>query len=361
MTRRSATSLLLFALGMLLPASLAAPAAAQDQDVMVVPDVVYSTSYGRPLTLDVYVPPGDATRAAVLLIPGGGWNPSERQEGDLPLVIARAGFVVFSAQYTPAPEASFPVQVQELQEAVRWVREHASEYRVDPSRLAAMGSSAGGHLAGLLATVGEGALNEGSRVMAGVSWSGPMELALMVRSGGRLETFERFLGCSGQEACLPTAEAASPVNHVDATDAPMFLANSTEERIPLEQAVVMADALEASGVPYELVEVPGAHHGKSLEAVPEVVQDTFRFLRRWLGVDADGQLGALPHRSAVGTVQPGERLTVSPGPATARPDERGGGRRGFLVVVWVGLAILVVGLIVAEIVRRYRRPDRRAL
>jgi acetyl esterase len=314
-------------------------AGAQDPvDVEVISEVPYfQGAHGRPLTVDVYVPEGEGLRAALLVIPGGGWTPSDRQEGDLPVTFASQGFVVFVPEYTPAGEAVHPTQVQELQAAVAWIRSHASDYGVDPARVAAMGGSAGGHLAAMLATTGEGPLNQGSRVRAAVSWSGPMDLTLLVTAEFRQETYMRLLGCSSAEGCETAARDASPVYHLDPGDAPLFLAHSLEERIPLEQAEVMAEALDEVGVPYEILEVEGAAHGSDLGNNPDVLQSSLAFLHEWLGIDDEGNLIDPP--------------VISPAPGNPEfipsPGRAGdGGRWGLatLLLVLLGGGALVAAL-----------------
>jgi acetyl esterase len=320
--------------------AFSAPAGAQDAgDVQVIPDVPYQQgTEGRSLSVDVFVPEGELPRAALLVIPGGGWTPSERQEGDLPLIFAQQGFVVFVPEYTPAGEAIHPTQLQELQSAVIWVRSHAAEYGVDPARVAAMGGSAGGHLAAMLATAGEGPLNQGSRVRAAVSWSGPMDQTLLVATEFREETFTRFLGCSTPESCEEAARDASPIYHLDPTDAPLFLAHSLEDRVPLAQAEVMAEALGGVGVPHEVLDVPGAGHGSNLVNNPEVLQASVEFLREWLGIDQQGNL-----------IDPPELSPLPPGEDVIPPQGRSGDqtRRGFgllVAVVLLGAAALAVAL-----------------
>ena len=74
------------------------------------------------------------------------------------------------------------------------------------------------------------------------------------------EAVEQFLGCHGA-ACARPLRDASPLTHVDASDAPMLLANSTHEVIPLSQVTEMAGALREAHVPVRLIEIPGSAHG----------------------------------------------------------------------------------------------------
>ena len=116
----------------------------------------------RPLLLDLYLPGaegGAAPRPAVVHFHGGGWRTGERSSLGPVLdgfgisafeMLTDAGFVVVSADYRLSQEAHFPAQLQDAKAAVRWLRNHAADYNVDPDRIYAWGDSAGGHLASLV-------------------------------------------------------------------------------------------------------------------------------------------------------------------------------------------------------------------
>ena len=94
--------------------------------------------------------------------------------------LAQRGMVVFAIDYRLARPGSpsWPAVVDDLREAVRWVRRHSGEFGVDPGRIAVMGQSSGGHLASLLATLPDEPGPDGvsSRVQAVVSFYGPSDL-----------------------------------------------------------------------------------------------------------------------------------------------------------------------------------------
>jgi len=94
--------------------------------------------------------------AALLLIPGGGyrWAVVDKEGLDVARVFAAAGVTCFVLRYrlpadgwTAGPNAP----LQDAQRAMRLIRAHAADYGIDPARIASLGGSAGGHLAGLLA------------------------------------------------------------------------------------------------------------------------------------------------------------------------------------------------------------------
>lgn len=91
-----------------------------------------------------------AARPAVLVIPGGGYEHVSPREGEpVALRFLARGYNAFVLEYSVAP-LQFPVQLQEAAMAMRYIREHAAEFEIDPGMVAAIGFSAGGHLCGTL-------------------------------------------------------------------------------------------------------------------------------------------------------------------------------------------------------------------
>jgi acetyl esterase len=183
--------------------------------------------------------------------------------------------------YRLAPAHPYPAAVDDVEAAVEWVRKHAKEYGVDAKRIGALGGSAGGHLVGVLATDGKGSLKTGHRVAAVVSWSGPMDFVSLApaaaTSAGR--SFSTFLGCL-PDACPDTYAAASPVTHVDKTDSPMLIVNSTMELVPQSQADAMKAALDKAGVANQAIILPGSAHSRAYSN--KVWDQTVTFLENYL-------------------------------------------------------------------------------
>lgn len=263
--------------------ALATPAAAVQDDVTVKRDVTYRTVDGEQLGLDVYQPAKKGKdRPAVVVVHGGGWT-----QGDKALFaqqssqLAQRGFVAFSVNYRLAPAHPYPAAVEDVEAAVAWVRKHAKAYGVDPKRVGALGGSAGGHLVGMLATDGEGSLESGHRVAAVVSWSGPMDLVALgaAASTNAGSSIRAFLGCL-PDACPDAYAAASPVTHVDKTDSPMLIVNSTNELVPKTQADAMKAALDEAGVANQEIILPGTAHSRAY--ANRVWDQTVTFLENYL-------------------------------------------------------------------------------
>jgi acetyl esterase len=254
----------------------ALPVGAAD-GVRITRDVTYRSVDGEDVALDVYQPAKKGKeRPAVVLIHGGGWRAGDKQvlaeQGNQ---LAERGFVAFSVNYRLAPAHPYPAAVDDVEAAVKWVRTHAKDYGVDRERIGALGSSAGAHLTGLLATVGSGSLAKGHRVAAAVSWSGPMDLGSIAAG----PTVQAFVGC-GADACGDRYAEASPITHVDKTDAPMLIVNSTMELVPQAQADSMKSALDARGVANEAIILPGRAHARAY--ANRVWGQTVAFLENYL-------------------------------------------------------------------------------
>ena len=274
-----------------LPIALVLGAPAAEAGVRIEQHLVYRHVGVTTLTLDAYVPsPAHGLRAAVVFVHGGGWQagdktafaPGQRPFAPAARRLVRAGFTVFSIDYRLAPKDRFPAAVSDVGAAVEWLRTHAARFHVDPRRLALFGASAGGNLAALAATEGHGRLDRGARVRAVVSWSGPMDLPRFdAELGGptRRPFVESYLGCP-PTSCPGRYKAASPVTHIDSTDPPTLIANSTHEIVPLAQAEEMARRLADAHVPHQLLIIQGSRHAADYQA--EAWAATVRFLRRYL-------------------------------------------------------------------------------
>ncbi|MEY2849422.1 MAG: hypothetical protein RI885_2089 [Actinomycetota bacterium] len=249
-------------------------------EVEVLEDVDYGAG-AADIRLDVCLPDDDDSpagtnatteapaRAAMLSVHGGSWRQGDKSDIPWRSVcqwFASEGFVTFSMNYRLAPEHPFPAAIDDLREAVRWIRDatQVQRFDLDPARIGAFGGSAGGNLVSLLGLEGEGDHTSGTRVAAVAELSGPIDLTTAGFSlGGVLPDFQKvqldYLGCSTYSDC-PPARAASPLYEVDASDPPFFVGHSVDERIPIEQSDALVERLREAGVSTEYVTVDGSAH-----------------------------------------------------------------------------------------------------
>ncbi len=241
-------------------------------------DRVYSPE-GWPETLraDLYRPQMDGARPAVLLIHGGGWSPPDRrsQMDSIAGRLAARGYVVMNATYRLAPRHQHPAPIDDLRQALAWLRANAGELGTQPDRIAAFGYSAGGHLAALL-----GALDAGpdARIQAVVAGGAPTELAKW--PNGKLVV--RYLGGRPDEVPDRYA-AASPIRHVSSDDPPVFLYHGTLDAVvPVDHATDYKAALDRAGVRNELYLERGRGHVAAFLLDGGAVDAALDFLDRTL-------------------------------------------------------------------------------
>ncbi len=203
---------------------------------------------------DLYLPPGAGPHPAVLLIHGGGWQRGEPADMNrYARRLVQAGYVVMNLAYRLAPEHRFPAQSEDVAAAHAWLVDQAGRYRVDPTRIAAFGYSAGAHLA-LMQGLAPG--DTRPRLKAVVAGAGPTDMSDYYDS----PYLDRLIGGSGHQYPERYA-AASPLQQVSADDPPVLLYHGTWDRlVAFEQSRKLADALAQAGVEQELVAMPLRGH-----------------------------------------------------------------------------------------------------
>ena len=266
--------------------------AAEKVEVDLKNDIVYGTTGGEELKLDLASPKGlDHPVPAIVVIHGGGWMAGRRQDmAGMMKEFASQGYVATTISYRFAPKHRFPAQVEDVKCAVRYLRAHADELKIDPKRIGAVGGSAGAHLAMMLGAMdssdgmeGDGGNPEqSSKVQAVVSYVGPCDLAKPPYTDTQTQILEAFLGgkpLEKQDDC----RRASPITYVNKGDAPMLLFFGTKDPlIQTNQALLMSEALSAAGVPGRAELIVGAGHGWGGEEMHRTLEASVDFFDQHL-------------------------------------------------------------------------------
>jgi acetyl esterase/lipase len=233
-------------------------------------DVVYDTTGGETLKLDIYKPENNTTsHAVVLLIHAGGWSGGDKNyHSYIGMPLAQKGILAFSANYRLAPKNQYPAGVQDCQTALRWVRAHAADYSGDASRIGLMGESAGGHLSSLLGlmdwstTAGaEQGAHDGARVRAVVNVFGPSDLTGFENIEFCRNLLKGWFG--GTESQMPARYLeASPKSWVT-KPGPAFLHlhGTADPLVPVDQTRHFDAQLRAADYTTTAIIYEGASHG----------------------------------------------------------------------------------------------------
>lgn len=254
----------------------------------------------RPLALSLTVPPKDERPAPlVVYIHGGGWmfgHPDVAhpvlQQMRITETLADAGYAVARISYRLSGEGRFPMQLHDCKAAIRYLRHHAVTFGIEPERIAALGESAGAHLALMLAMdlppefEGDvGLTGESSAISAVVDWYGVTDLTALAQTdapGAGFAVAELLGQAADQDP--DAARGASPVSYVSPKSVPCLIQHGDADGlVPVSQGRALRDALRAAGVPTEYREVEGAGHcfvdGNTAPILPQVVAFLDRYLR----------------------------------------------------------------------------------
>lgn len=269
------------ACGLLLP-SCTAPAGVSPHQQSVsreggytlIRDFIFTPKHWpEKIPADLYRPDGAGPSPAVLLIHGGGWTGTDGrwQMNRIARKLVKRGYFVMNATYRLAPAYTYPAPVDDMREAIRWMRSHAKEQGIDPERIAAFGYSAGGYLAAMV-----GFTEEPDSIRAVVSGGTPGDLSLY--PGGKL--VPQFLGGTRQEIPERFREA-SPVNHISRRSPPTFVYHATDDKlVPVEHAWAMIHGLEKHRVRHEVCWIPGRDHVAAFLFPGESIDRALDFLDR---------------------------------------------------------------------------------
>ncbi len=226
----------------------------------------------RDLKLDITYPfdMEKNTYPCVVWICGGAWLQMDKSAHLYHLnKLAEAGFVVASVEYRTSNEGPFPIQLQDVKAAIRYLRAHAARYNIDANHIGVMGESAGGYLTCMSALDAE-PLNEvgayldySSAVQAACPWYPPTNLATFPYESEVVSASspESLLLGFGAWANRDKAYQNSPVSKVT-KDAPPFLIihGNKDMMVPYTQSVELYEKLEAAECDVKLLTLEGANH-----------------------------------------------------------------------------------------------------
>jgi len=304
--------------------------------VSYIPDIVYDTRAGLPLHLQMLYPspqpmglmmkimreqnperfpPEDKSKKSeatspppmpqtkhplVVYVQGSAWGKQDCKRSLPNLVeIARQGYAIASVEYRPSNVAPWPGFLCDVKAAIRYLRQNAELFGIDPARIAVWGDSSGGHTALLVGSTGwtkefdDGLCSDqSSAVSAAISFYGLSDISkindvprnpMYVNSPENMvpeNILLRTNTAEHPEACAP----ANPINyiHKDKNYPPFLLLHGDEDdMVPFNQSVLMYNKLVETEKQVDFYKVKGAGHGRHFWT-KEVLETVIQFLRAYV-------------------------------------------------------------------------------
>ncbi len=201
-------------------------------------------------------------RPAMLILAGGGYAfVSQRESEPVALKYLSNGFACFALEYTA--NTAYPVPLNEACMAMAYIREQAEKYRIDVEHICAIGFSAGGHLAGMLATLTD---DEASNALGGkAKLAKPNAVVLaypVVSLNLQTRGQTRKVIASDDESLFGKLSVDKRVN---ANSAPVYVWHVYEDDIvSVQHSLMLAQAYHKAGVPFEMHIFEKGWHGVSV-------------------------------------------------------------------------------------------------
>ncbi|MCC8102833.1 MAG: alpha/beta hydrolase [Clostridiales bacterium] len=235
--------------------------------------------------LDIYLPENRKETEllpVVVYVHGGGFEMGDRKYGHIHKLIEalEKGYACASISYRLSQESVFPAAVQDVRNAIRFLRLHGEEYGIDEKRIGVFGESAGGNLVSLLAMdpqepifeehIPEELAGVSASVAACVDWFGVVDMSVMYSQGESMPPWpldrcpeSRYLGVSLLEADPEWIAKTNPISYISPRMCPMLIEHGTGDgNVPVKQSQMLyhaiADQLGQERV--ELLMLEGASH-----------------------------------------------------------------------------------------------------
>ncbi len=230
-------------------------------------EYTYPAAFGFVPNIHAYLHEDSAKRPCMIVVPGGGYRVASPTEGE---IVAKrfydAGFQAFVLTYTTNILGLEPLKQQplmDLSRALRFVRARKEAFGILEDQVFVCGFSAGAHLTGSLAVhwmdVTDSRYPEVSNKPTGVILSYP------VITSGEYAHRDSFVALCGENATEKELEYVSLEKQVTKQTPPVFLWQTvTDETVPVENSLLMANALQKEGISFEYHLFPKGVHGLSL-------------------------------------------------------------------------------------------------
>ena len=219
------------------------------------------------------------TDATVVIFAGGGYTHRARHEGEAYAELINSwGMDAFVMDYRVNP-ILFPFPLLDARRAIRYIRANAEALRINEKKIAAMGSSAGGHLAALVSTYRDTILGEGQDCIDNEDAIPNMQILAypVLDIDGHRSSFEMLLGDN-----IDRHEELTPRLLANEFTPPAFIWHtSTDDIVDVNNSLRYAQTLHRLGIQMEMHIYPTGTHGTGLANVNEKPERVVPYLQRW--------------------------------------------------------------------------------
>jgi acetyl esterase/lipase len=239
-------------------------------------------------TLTIYMPPNTTgPMTAVIVAPGGGYRAlSMNKEGRAPANYLNAlGIAAFVLKYRLGPKYHHPIELGDMQRAIRTLRARADQWHLDRARIGVMGFSAGGHLASTASTHFDGGhASAGDAIERASSRPDFAILGYPVITLTEPWTHQGSkTNLLGETPDSALARHLSTETQVNAETPPTFLFHTNADTaVPVENSVYYFLALRKAGVPAEMHIFKDGAHGAGMPMQDQALSEWPKVLANWL-------------------------------------------------------------------------------
>jgi acetyl esterase/lipase len=252
-----------------------APATGPEVPYVQTKNVVFAEVDGVGLVMDVFTPTGKSNGLGMVDVASGAFHSDRGKINDhmrarVYDTFCSRGYTVFAVRPGSITKFSLAEMANNLKQGIRWVKDNADAYKIDPNRLGITGGSAGGHLASLVAVTAD----DKTAVKAAGVFFPPTDfldyrgqkIDADTADGPQLAGIKRFVSAGGAapvsgSELVAKLTAISPALLVTSKAPPFLIIHGdADPMVPLQQSEKLLAALKSAGVPAELIIKKGGGH-----------------------------------------------------------------------------------------------------
>jgi len=249
--------------------------------VNLIPNILYAQRDGEDLHIQLLLPTDKMddkkTYPLIVYVQGSAWFRQKIFSSLQRLLrVCEQGYAVAIVQYRPSDVAPFPAQIQDTKTAIRFLRKNASEYKVDPERVAIWGDSSGGHTAVMVGITDDGELDSeldndySAKVKCIVDWYGPTDISRMSSYPSTMDHNEpqspegMLIGGKTVNENPENVAPTIPMNYVSADKGipPILIMHGSKDPlVHFNQSCILYNKLKEMDKEVEMYKLKGAYHG----------------------------------------------------------------------------------------------------